>query len=46
MRWAWTAYLKKDRIALSIGGTKAFADVNLARFERLARKAGLPGCGA
>ena len=36
------AYIPKDRLALSLGGTKAFADVNLARFERLARKAGLP----
>lgn len=35
-------YIAGDRLALSLGGTKAFAEVNLERFRRLAEKAGLP----
>lgn len=35
-------YIPGDRLALSLGGTKAFAEVDLERFRRLADKAGLP----
>jgi serine/threonine-protein kinase HipA len=35
-------YLPKDRLALSLGETKEFAEVDLQRFRRLAEKAGLP----
>ena len=35
-------YIPGDRLALSLGGTKAFAEVDLERFRRLAEKAGLP----
>jgi serine/threonine-protein kinase HipA len=35
-------YLPKDRLALSLGDTKEFAEVDLQRFRRLAEKAGLP----
>lgn len=36
------AYLPTDGLALSLGDTKAFAQVDLARFRRFAEKAGLP----
>jgi serine/threonine-protein kinase HipA len=35
-------YLPHDRLALSLGDTKVFAEVNLDRFRRFAEKAGLP----
>ncbi len=35
-------YIPTDRLALSLGDTKEFADVNLDRFRRLAEKAALP----
>jgi serine/threonine-protein kinase HipA len=36
------AYLPGDRLALSLGDTKDFAEVDLERFRRLAEKNGLP----
>jgi serine/threonine-protein kinase HipA len=36
------AYLPGDGLALSLGGTKAFAEIDLARFRRFAEHAGLP----
>lgn len=36
------AYLPADGLALSLGDTKEFAEVDLATFRRLAEKAGLP----
>lgn len=36
------AYIPNDRLALSLGGTKAFAEIDAERFRRLAEKAGLP----
>jgi len=35
-------YILADRLALSLGDTKEFAQVDLERFRRLAEKAGLP----
>ncbi len=35
-------YIPGDRLALSLGDTKAFAEVDLERFRRFAEKAGLP----
>lgn len=35
-------YIPGDRLALSLGDTKEFAQVDLERFRRLAEKAGLP----
>jgi serine/threonine-protein kinase HipA len=35
-------YIPNDRLALSLGDTKDFAEVNLDRFERFAKKADLP----
>lgn len=35
-------YISGDRLALSLGETKEFADVDLDRFRRFAEKAGLP----
>ena len=35
-------YIPSDRLALSLGETKEFAEVNLDRFRRFAEKAGLP----
>jgi serine/threonine-protein kinase HipA len=35
-------YIPADRLALSLGSTKVFADVDLERFRRYAEKAGLP----
>jgi serine/threonine-protein kinase HipA len=35
-------YIPRDRLALSLGNTKEFADVDLERFRRFAEKAGLP----
>lgn len=35
-------YIPQDRLALSLGGTKEFADVTLATFRRWAEKIGLP----
>lgn len=35
-------YLPSDRLALSLGSTKEFADVDLERFRRFAKQAGLP----
>ena len=35
-------YIPADRLALSLGDTKKFADVNLERFRHFAEKAGLP----
>ena len=35
-------YIPGDRLALSLGGTKEFAAVDLDRFRRFADKAGLP----
>ena len=35
-------YLPADRLALSLGDTKEFADIDQDRFRRLADKAGLP----
>lgn len=37
-----TPYMPGDRLALSLGETKEFAEVDLERFRRLAEKAGLP----
>jgi len=39
---ATVPYIAGDRLALSLGDTKEFADVNLERFKRFAEKAGLP----
>ncbi len=39
---ATVPYIPGDRLALSLGGTKAFAEVDLERFRRLAKKADLP----
>ena len=36
------AYIPGDRLALSLGDTKDFTEVNLDRFRRLAEKGGLP----
>ncbi len=36
------SYIPADRLALSLGGTKAFAEVDIERFRRLAEAAGLP----
>jgi serine/threonine-protein kinase HipA len=35
-------YIPADRLALSLGDTKEFADIDLERFRRFAEKAGLP----
>jgi serine/threonine-protein kinase HipA len=35
-------YIPGDRLALSLGGTREFAEVDLGRFRRLAERAGLP----
>jgi serine/threonine-protein kinase HipA len=35
-------YIPPDRLALSLGNTKEFTDVDLDRFRRFAEKAGLP----
>lgn len=35
-------YIPAERLALSLGDTKEFADVDLERFRRFAEKAGLP----
>lgn len=35
-------YLPADHLALSLGDTKAFGDIDLDRFRRFAEKAGLP----
>ncbi len=35
-------YIPGDRLALSLGGTKTFAEIDLERFRRLAQRAGLP----
>jgi serine/threonine-protein kinase HipA len=35
-------YIPGDRLALSLGDTKEFSQVDLERFRRLAEKAGLP----
>jgi serine/threonine-protein kinase HipA len=35
-------YIPADRLALSLGDTKEFADVDLDRFRRFAERAGLP----
>ncbi len=35
-------YIPGDRLALSLGGTKEFAQVDLERIRRFAEKAGLP----
>lgn len=40
---ATVPYLPADRLALSLAGTKVFADVNVERFRRFADQAGLPG---
>ena len=34
--------MPRDRLALSLGDTKDFHDVDLERFKRFAEKAGLP----
>ena len=39
---ATVPYLPADRLALSLGDTKEFADIDLNRFRRFAEKAGLP----
>ena len=39
---ATVPYLPADRLALSLGDTKEFADIDLDRFRRFADKAGLP----
>ncbi|MGH9347602.1 MAG: type II toxin-antitoxin system HipA family toxin [Vicinamibacterales bacterium] len=39
---ATVPYIPGDRLALSLGDTKAFAETDLARFRRLAERAGLP----
>lgn len=39
---ATVPYIPADRLALSLGDTKQFGDVDLERFRRLAEKAGLP----
>ena len=36
------AYIPNDCLALSLGGTKTFADIDVDRFRHLAEKAGLP----
>jgi serine/threonine-protein kinase HipA len=36
------AYIPNDSLALSLGGTKTFADVDADRFRHLAEQAGLP----
>jgi serine/threonine-protein kinase HipA len=35
-------YIPADRLALSLGDTKEFANINMERFRRFAEKAGLP----
>lgn len=35
-------YIPADRLALSLGDTKEFADIDVERFRRFAEKAGLP----
>jgi serine/threonine-protein kinase HipA len=37
-----TAYIPGDRLALSLGETKVFADIDLERVRRFAERAGLP----
>jgi serine/threonine-protein kinase HipA len=39
---ATVPYIPADRLALSLGDTKEFADIDLDRFGRFAEKAGLP----
>ena len=39
---ATVPYIAGDRLALSLGDTKDFAEVDLERFKRFAEKAGLP----
>jgi serine/threonine-protein kinase HipA len=39
---ATVPYLPTDRLALSLGDAKEFADIDLDRFRRFAEKAGLP----
>lgn len=39
---ATVPYIPADRLALSLGDTKEFADVDLDRFRRFAERAGLP----
>jgi serine/threonine-protein kinase HipA len=39
---ATVPYLPTDRLALSLGDTKEFADIDMDRFRRFAEKAGLP----
>ena len=39
---ATVPYFPADRLALSLGETRAFADIDLDRFRRFAEKAGLP----
>lgn len=39
---ATVPYIPAHRLALSLGSTKEFADVDLERFRRLAERAGLP----
>jgi serine/threonine-protein kinase HipA len=39
---ATVPYIPADRLALSLGDTKEFADIDLDRFRRFAEKAGLP----
>jgi len=36
------AYIPGEHLALSLGGTKDFAEVDIGRFRRMAEKAGLP----
>jgi serine/threonine-protein kinase HipA len=39
---ATVPYIPAERLALSLGGTREFADIDLDRFRRFADKAGLP----
>ena len=39
---ATVPYLPDDRLALSLGDSKEFADIDVDRFRRFADKAGLP----
>ena len=39
---ATVPYIPRDRLALSLGNTKEFADIDLERFRRFAEKAALP----
>lgn len=39
---ATVPYIANDRLALSLGGTKRFTEITLARFTRLAEQTGLP----